>query len=408
MRRRPIETTAVADALRAILEANARAAAEENVLIARDEAGGLHPYSFALQQRMREEGGSGTRIRVDELVDRAMAEAMKVWEQVNPSKNARDHRWLALDEVAAITAIDPLVGSLTEQALQDARAARGDGEGDDDDDSVDVVATLRAFFDAFDFSTWSPDDQSLPDGERVDARPGQPRRSEPPEGAVEAFDFFYRIELGDFGSVSLHRGVIDGLAVWMVYATTDGDDAYFEVLDAEGNTLDGARLQGNAIIAYDEFPQRVRLSTLFTQLERYANEEGLSEPDERAAAGQPPMDWPGEAVLDDARVFPASGGRNLGRIDLGEPSLPDRLRDLAVAAIEQLWALPLQQQVNGDEPVRLGPTGQGVLSVGSFTRPTDGQTYEVANYRDIDDASFVYYYLRGELGLQLAILQFDN
>lgn len=49
-----------------------------------------------------------------------------------------------------------------------------------------------------------------------------------------------------------------------------------------------------------------------------------------------------------------------------------------------------------------------MLSVGSFTRPTSGETYQVANWRDIDDASFVLYYRRGEFGLQLMISQFDN
>jgi len=399
MRRRPIETTAVTAALRELLYANARAAADENVLVARDEAGDLHSYLFAVQQRMRDEGGSGTRVRVGDLVERAMGDAMAVWDRVNPPDAARDHRWLALDEIAAITAIDPALGELTQQAVERARVLRGDGQ---------EPADLRAYFETYDFDQRSLHRNSVPGGDRIDARPGQPGRADVPAPVLVAFDFMYRVEASDYGSVSLHRSEAeaeDGVR-WVVYVTTDGDDAYLEILDDAGTSLHGARLSDHRILAWDEFPGRVRLSAIFTRAAGFVTEEGLSEPDERAAAGQPPADWAGEAALDGTRVYPQ--GVLLGRIEFGDPALPLELREIATAAIDQLWELPLRQQVQGDAPVVLGPEGVGRLSVGSFTRSTTGETYAVANWRDRDDASFVLYYRRVDAGLELVISQFDN
>lgn len=386
----------MAAALRAIVTENAEAAAEDNQLIALDEAGDLDPWLFALQQTMREEGGSGTRIRVDALVERAMADALAIWEQVNPAKWSLDHRWLALDEIAAIRRIDRGLGDLTSRAAQRARAERA---------AAEAPVTIRGFFDDYDFGR-SLHQQSLPGGRRIDAREGQPERASVPAAALAVFDAFFRVEARDIGTVSLHQGPIGEQAVWVVYATTDGDDAYLEVLDESGATLDGARLLAGRIIGWDEFPGRVRLSSLLTTIEGVTFEEGLSEADERAAAGQPPYRWEGEAVLDGTLLYPVLD--RLGRIELPEIELSDELRELAVAAIDHLWDMPLRYSSHAGQPVELGPSRAGVLSVGAFTRPTDGQTYQVANWRDIDDASFVLYYQRAEHGLRLAISQFDN
>ena len=385
----------MAAALRAIVTEDATAAAEENVLVALDEAGDLDPWLFEVQRRMREEGRPGMRIRVDELVERAMADALAVWEQVNPAKWSLDHRWLALDEIAAIRRIDRDLADLTSRAAERARDERA---------AAEAPVTIRSFFDDHDFGSGHRD--SLPGGRRVDARVGQAERDSVPEAALRVFDAFFRIEAAGAGSVTLHQGPVGERTVWVVYATAGGDEAYLEVMDENGATLDGARLLSNRIIGWDEFPGRVRLSSLLTTIDGVTFEEGLSEADERAVAGQPPHRWEGEAVLDGTLLYPALD--RLGRIDFGDIELSDELRELAVAAIDHLWDMPLRYSSHAGQPVELGPNRAGVLSVGSFTRPTDGQTYQVANWRDIDDASFVLYYQRGEHGLRLAISQFDN
>ena len=55
-----------------------------------------------------------------------------------------------------------------------------------------------------------------------------------------------------------------------------------------------------------------------------------------------------------------------------------------------------------------GLSGAGTMVVGSFTRPDDGQTYLVADWRDIDDASFTFYYRPETAAPVLAISQFNN
>jgi len=243
-------------------------------------------------------------------------------------------------------------------------------------------------------------------GERVDAREGQPGRERVPTEVARAFDYYQRAQAAGWASVSLHHAELGGAPLWVVYVTGEGDASYLEILDAEGTTLDGARLAAHQILGWDEFPGRVRLVAAFVNLEGFVSEEGLSEVDERAAAGQPPSDWPGEIRLEGTLLYPV--GQRLGRIDFGDQALSDNLRQLAVAALDHLWDLPLRYGTDGVQPVRLGAQGSGVLGLGSFTRPTSDETYRVASWRDIDDASFVLYYRDGPMGLHLAISQFDN
>ena len=401
MRRRPITTAAVAEALREIFTTNATAAAEENVLVAKDEADRLLPYLFRIQKAMREEGGPGTRIRVDDLVPRAMSEAVKVWEQVNPSKWSLDHKWLALDEVADIEKIDAELGSVTRQAVEKARADRAQAEGGG------AAASWRELVDAWDCGRESLHEHDLPGGERLDAREGQPARAGLPTGVVAAFDFYQRAVAAEWGTLTLHRATVGGEVGYLLYLDGAEQRAFVEILNAEGTTTDGARLHADQILGWDEFPGRVRLSKPLTTLGEIIDEEGLSEPEERAAAGQPPQRWEGEVRLDGTSLFHVQGDE-LGRIDFGAIALTHELRELAVAALDHLWRLPLRYGIHGDEPVKIGPRDAGVLTVGPFTRPTTGTTYQVANWRDIDDASFVLYYERDEHGLRLAISQFDN
>lgn len=93
-------------------------------------------------------------------------------------------------------------------------------------------------------------------------------------------------------------------------------------------------------------------------------------------------------------------GLNPGSPDLfpGGGSAP-RHEPLRPQEVERLRAAPLQ----------LGPTREGELKLGEFTRSDDGQKYLVADWRDIDDASFTLYSQRVSDGrLRLAIAQFNN
>ena len=159
-------------------------------------------------------------------------------------------------------------------------------------------------------------------------------------------------------------------------------------------------------LLWDEFPGRVRLAPLWTRLTGFTHEEGYSEPAERAAAGQPPRGWVGELRVDQGHVDHVGG--LMGAVDFGALTPTAAQRELAVAALELLWDLHLRHTVFGDAPLELGPRRQGVLTIGPFTRSTSAQTFLTASWRDIDDGSFVLYFVRGEQGLHLHTQQFDN
>ncbi|MCA9690302.1 MAG: hypothetical protein KC636_11880 [Myxococcales bacterium] len=393
---RVLRTEEAARALRAFLEENARAAADENTLVARDEEPALHPLLRRHADALRREGGSGARVRVDALVERAFAEATATWARHNPPEHARDARYLALDEIAAIEAEDPELGALTRELRARLLAPS----------SAALVAAAQAWFNAFDFDAARFAEVSLPAGARIDARVGQPERAGVPAAARAAFDFYYRLEARDIGGVSLHHGVIEGHELWAIYATTDGDDAYLEVLNAAGATVTGARMLASRI-AWDEFPGRARLAALWTRLDGYAHEEGYSEPEERAQAGQPPRTWAGEAQLTEGAID--HDDALMGAVSFGAIDLTDAQRSLAIAALEVLWDVHLRHTVGGEaRPVELGPQRQGVLTIGPFTRATTGETFATAAWRDIDDGSFVLYFDEGPFGLRLRVSQFDN
>lgn len=388
-------------ALRALLEEDAARAADENVLVARDEQHALHPFLRRIADQLRAEDGPGTRVRVEALVARAMAAAEAAWDRHNPPDRPSDHRWLALDEIDAIEADDPDLGELTRRARERALPS---------DPAFDRAAALDAARDWFSVDTAEGPrtrGRGLPEGRRVDAREGMADREGVPEALRAAFDFYYRVERRDIGGVRLDRGRIGGFELYTLTTTTDGDDAYVEVWSTEPALLGAARFYAYQAPVWDDFPGRVRLSPLFIEFDHPRDEGGFSEPDERAAAGQVPHGWPGEVRLDAGRLWHA-GGRFPGALELDELLLTEEWRELAVAAFEFLWFRHLQHAANGTEPVELGPDHQGVLTLGAYTRPDDGVTYQVADWADIDDGSWVLYFQRGPFGLTLAISQFDN
>lgn len=135
-------------------------------------------------------------------------------------------------------------------------------------------------------------------------------------------------------------------------------------------------------------------------------DEGLSEPDELLAAGQVPRDWV-PAVAVDRGTLQHDGTKLVG-FDTTVPLTPAQA-EVATAAFTFLFEQTFQYRVDGPAPLELGPTRQGTLKLGDFTRSDDGKTYLVADWRDIDDASFTLYYQRVSDGrLRLAISQFNN
>lgn len=399
-----IRTDAARAALRDILSETARAAAGSNTTVSRDEGQALEPFLDRAEDDVRAEGGKGTRVTVSRLVGRAMENADALWEKHNPSNRGTDSTYLAEAEVRAIAKDDPALGALTRAAVQ--RAAQ-DGPG--------IAEAVHAFFSSFDFK---PNDETgahplhhgtLPGGSTIDARPLFPEnRAALPPGVLESYDFYRRAMDADIAGVTLHKGKIGGHDVYVVFTTTDGDDGYPEVRSKSGKPVASARLQASELIGFDEVFGRARFSPRMVALDEPVAAEGYSEPEERAAHGQVPSDWPGEAKLEQGTLHFDANDR-LGRIEIpGLPGSPHE--DLATAAFEYLWERSLKFRVHGStEPFLLGPQAEGTMVVGSYTRPTDGKVFEVADWRDIDDGSFTLYFDRTPDGrLKLAIEQFNN
>jgi hypothetical protein len=114
--RMPIRTTDAEAALRQILQEKVQAARGNNQIISKAEAATLDPFLQRADAALRAEGGAGSRVRADALVDKAAAEAKAVWGRFNPA-GTRDGLTLARAEVAQVKAADPALGALTELAL---------------------------------------------------------------------------------------------------------------------------------------------------------------------------------------------------------------------------------------------------------------------------------------------------
>ena len=383
-------------ALRSLIESEVLAASGGNSLVSRAEGLTLSAYVHRVELTLRAEGGSGTRVHVDRLIERAFSDALAVWNRFNPPEATLDHMWLARDELASITRADPELGEITTRALSLMSGSTTSA------DPAALLSALRAEFEALDLFE-SPDP---PDSTRVDARQGQSGRRGLSAAVTGAFDYYYRVEDRDIGSARLYRMDRSGQRAWAILVSTDGDDGYLELLDSAGAWLAGARTYGGRLVHWDELTRRTRFSRFFMMLHGYQREEGLSEEAERAAAGQPPNDWTGDVRITDGSLTPA--GRLLGAINTGSAVLNSAQQELACAALDHLWEMLLRYRAPGTTSLLIAANRQGTLALGNFTRPTTGVTYETAYWRDIDDGSFVLYYARDSYGLYLAIEQFDN
>ncbi len=398
-----VKTTDAAAALTAIVAEQAKAAAGSNTLVSKDEAKALDPVLQKADAAIRAEGGKGTRVSIDAITDRAVKDTVAVWGQFNAGNKGPDGTWLSNAEVADIKRADPALGALTELAMLRVR------RGAPPPVTTDPSAVAADFLKGADFSNRA---FSLPQGSRVDARPGvasaAAARATVPVGVLVGFDHFYRAEAADIASVKLLKGKVDGKDAYAVYVTTDGDDEYVELYDAQGQGLASARLWAGDDFTPDPFFGRGRLSTRFRHLDGAKSEDGMSEAAERASEGQTPLRWPGDVQLVKGEVH-----HKLGRLmDIQLPNdlnLSPKQNELATAAIEILFDEVLRHRATPGTPELLGPQYNGTLSLGEFVRPTDGQRYEVAAWRDVDDASYVWYFQRdANQQLKLISEQFDN
>lgn len=380
-------TEAAKAALKTLLEDDAQAAAGKNTLISKDEGKTLDPANRRAELALRAEGGKGTRVTAGQVAARAYAEAVPVWD----AANVRGPGALSKAEVAAIAAADPALAQVTQAAYLTARGLAGG------------AAAVRTFFETFDFSRM----EGLPGARRIDARVGQPGRAEVPAGVLSAFDFYHRAEDADWASVGLWEGRVAGQAVYAIEMGTDGDDGYLEVFEKDGTPLTSARLFADQLFAHDEFFGRARLSPSLLYLDQPRNDEGYSEAPERAAAGQVPHDWRGEVDLTGAQVTHADGRLVAVTLPPGV-QLSAEQHKVLLAGMELVWENTMKYRADGDAPLALGRRAEGELRIGEFTRPDDGKTYLVADWRDIDDASFVFYFRRDGENLAYAIQQFDN
>ncbi|MEZ4454400.1 MAG: hypothetical protein R3B09_33420 [Nannocystaceae bacterium] len=197
--------------------------------------------------------------------------------------------------------------------------------------------------------------------------------------------------------------------MFAIYTTTDGDDEYLELYTGDGEPLASARLWAAGDLTWDPFFGRARLVAPFLALDHPTSEEGLSEPAERAAAGQVPQSWSGDVTVADGEIQHKYG--RLVRIVLpAELSLTLRRREVVTAGLELIFDRSLTHRRDpGGAPLRLGPGENGVLLVGDFVRSTDHQAYEVAYWRDVDDDTYVFYFQRGAHDqLVLKVVQYDN
>jgi hypothetical protein len=396
------------DQVRAAIDAVVRdrleAAAGGNGLISRAEQQRLDPFLRQAAEAARAEAGKGARLGVDAVHRRALGDVDRAWAAENQPSGA-GAALLSRREVGRIARKDASLGALTRLAVM--RATQGQG-------GAALGEAVRGFFAAFDFradpgTCVRPLHAGLPGAERIDARPIFPQnRAGVPAGVLAAYDFYGRAMDADWATVSLQRARIDGHEVYLVYTSTDGDDAYLEVLDRRGQPVTSARIFAEELVGFDETFGRARFSPSMVGLDAPATQEGLSEPADRAAAGQPPLDWTGDVRLDQGRLEVTPLLR-LGSIDA--PALQGSGREaLGAAALEYLFERSLKYRLAGQPaPLQLGPQRDGTLVLGRFDRPTDGKTFEVAMWRDIDDGSFTLYFDRAPDGrLRLAIEQFDN
>jgi hypothetical protein len=400
-----VKTSDAAAALTAILAEKAKAAAGSNALISKSEQTSLDPVLARAATAIRTEGGAGTRVKVDAVVSRATADSVAVWGRFNANNQGRDGAWLSVNEAKEIALADPALGVLTEQALL--RVRRGSVPTPTPGGALDG-RRAAAVITGVDVSVGV----ALDNASRLDVRPGHTPgaalRATVPAPILAAFDHYYSAEAADWASVALMKGEIDGKPAYAINVSTDGDEKYYEIFDDKGQGLASARAFDDGLIIPDPFFGRARLASSLFDQDGAGREDGESEPLDRAKAGQPPINWRGDLRLESGAMHFDQNNRYT-RVDLpGNLALPPEQQQLLHAGLELIAGSVMQHRADQGE-AKIGPQDNGTLSIGTFTRSTDGQTYEVAAWQDIDDSSYVFYFQRDAGGqLQLKTLQTDG
>lgn len=385
----------VADAtksLQQIASETAKTAAGSNAVVSRTEQKALDPFLGRAADRVREAGGKGARVTVDALAAQAASDAGAAWAEVN--KPGPGQRFLSQAEVQAVAKTDPALGALSKLAYL--RVSQGAGGSDAKADVVQYFSQLS--FESDPDTGLNAVRAGLPGATRIDARPSFPEnRAGVPAGVLASFDYFYRAEDQDWAGVRLQKAKISGHDVFVVYCSTDGDDAYLEVLDKKGAPLASARLNAEKLVGWDEVFGRDRFTDSMVNLDEFATEEGLADPAAAAAAGQVPTDWTGDVTVSQGRF--EYEWAQMGAIDA--PQLVGSPRaELGYCALQYLWDRTLRSNTQGTsgttDTFLFGALREGTLSLGSFTRSTDGQTYEVAKWRDKDGGGITLYFDRAE------------
>lgn len=371
-----------------------------NLWVSRRESPRLDALVRRAEAAIRAEGGRGARVRVSALVPRAVSMVVSAWEAVDPPLPGLDGALLSKEEIKEVLARDSEAGALLARVAERVRAVGATAAALDDA----VILALREAIGALDLSEGL--ETALPAARRVSARVGDSGRRGVPAAVLAGFDWYYQAESADWASCGLWTLSLAGVDVYLLYTSSDGDDAWLECYGLDGTPAASARFYGGKLLRWDEFFGRARLSTALLQIGGYTWEEGLSEEDNRVAHGQPGLAWTGELTVDAGSIEPA--GSSLGTITLSA-TMTDEQRELVFAALDLLWTRALRYRVDRGAALSLGGRrGVGTLYVGTFVRSTDGKAYETARWRDIDDASFVLYLRREALGLRLVVEQFDN
>lgn len=389
---KPIRTGDAREALEGIIRRETERAAGPNGLLAEKEARGLSPFTARAERAVRADMPKHGRVRPPEVVDRAMTEAMAVWDSFNPPSKPRDAAFLSKAEVEAIAAADPALGELTRAAY----LAAGNPS------SPEKLARLQAFL------TANPGIGELLSkgssfGTRIDARPGQPDRAGLPAGVREAFDGFYRAEQADWAGATLKSVRFAGQDLYAVHLKTDGDLGLLELLGPKGEPVLSARLFDDSVARFDETFGLGRHAGSLGHLGP-KNAEGYSEDAERLAAGQITSAWTPEWEVPTGQITHDAHG--VTGFSTHTPLTPER-RELVMTALELMYTRSLQHRANGSDPIQLG--SNATLRLGTHTNPNDGKQYLVVDYVDIDDDSRTLYFQRSETGrLHLAIDQYNN
>jgi hypothetical protein len=371
---------AVRNEFREIIAENADVAAGANDLISKNETKKLEPFLVRIDEVVRNDGGKGTRVKTGALVERAMDEATSAWTALNVT----GPKLWSKKEIADLKVRDPELGALTEEACMRVRLGS----------MRDPVPDVQRFFNKFDFS-----DRAIRHrGEKLDIRPGMRTREDIPAQVSTAFDYYSKAQERDVATVNLHKAKIAGHEVYLISTFTDGDDGYLEIYKRDGSPISSARLSAETLFAWDEYFGRARATPIMTRTDdSYERVEGLSEPAEALAAGQLPHDWVPDLKIDSGFVT----HRNfiLDRVQIDAP-LTEQQRDVVYATLELLFDNTLRYRGESGEQIRLGPNDQGTLRLGTFTRP-DGERFLIADWKDIDDASFTYYFKPTDGGVSL-------